>query len=151
MIYHYCDAAAFISIVTNKKLWLTNTRKMNDHSEGAIIERAILKWLREDQERNDPPRYADNAASLIEEALAQNRPELYACCFSRERDSTTQWLNYADRGRGFAIGFREDLLHTNTLVPWNHSSFEGEKYVVPVRFSDNASERLTLNAGAVCR
>lgn len=117
---------------------------MNDHSEGLIIERALMRWIADDLENNDPPQFTDSAAMKIKEALAVGRPELYACCFSRERDSTTQWLNYADKGKGFAIGFDADSIRQNRILPWNHSTFDGEKYVIPVRFSQDPEERLSL-------
>ncbi|MCP2092012.1 UNVERIFIED_ORG: hypothetical protein J2Y81_008118 [Paraburkholderia sediminicola] len=43
-LYHYCDANAFMSIVKNKKLWLSSTSKMNDLNEGSMITRALQKW-----------------------------------------------------------------------------------------------------------
>lgn len=30
MIYHYCDANAFLSIFQNRNLWATSTRYLND-------------------------------------------------------------------------------------------------------------------------
>ncbi|WP_175732303.1 DUF2971 domain-containing protein [Burkholderia ambifaria] len=145
-IYHYCDAAAFLSIITNKQLWLTNTRKMNDHSEGFVIEKALVDWVKQgiDGQFGNLQLWPDDSIDKVKHALAMGRPELYACCFSREKDSTSQWLNYADRARGFAIGFDPEKLWQNRLVPWNHSTFDGERYVVPVRFSNQPEERLTL-------
>ncbi|MCA8504686.1 hypothetical protein LGN13_23600 [Burkholderia multivorans] len=143
MIYHYCDATAFLSIIQEKKLWLSNTRKMNDHSEGFVIERSLLGRIQEAHAADDGI-VADSALDRVKQALATARPELYACCFSRERDSTSQWLNYADRARGFAIGFDPNCLWINRIVPWNHSVLGAEKYVVPVEFSNNPEERLSL-------
>lgn len=40
-INHYCDAGAFTSIVQEKVLWLSNTRRMNDASEVVGMERTF--------------------------------------------------------------------------------------------------------------
>lgn len=146
IIYHYCDASAFLSIITNKKLWVTNTRKMNDHSEGHLIEKAVAQAIRRDLDGKPgrENRMTESDLDKVAHALAMGRPELFACCFSREKDSTAQWLNYADRGRGFAIGFDRETLWRNKVYPWNHSVLDGEKYVVPPRFSRKPDERLTL-------
>ena len=34
LIYHYCPSAAFLSIIENKALWLSEVSKTNDYSEG---------------------------------------------------------------------------------------------------------------------
>lgn len=114
---------------------------MNDFSEGMLIERALNEKLNlrkniEDDERGSPMRATAS--------LKENRPEFYACCFSTERDSTTHWLNYADGGRGFSIGFEAKSLWQNRLQPHNHSIWEGNTYVVPVNTSVNPEERLAL-------
>jgi len=122
MIYHYCDANAFLSIMESGKLRLTNTRRMNDHSEGLIIERAVLGVLRD---RND---MAD-VIPYVEEHLSVRRQDLYACCFSEAEDSVTQWMTYGDDGRGFAIGFDSDLLWQNRVHPLQ---LYDERYYCPI-------------------
>ncbi|CAE6958620.1 DUF2971 domain-containing protein [Paraburkholderia domus] len=110
-IYHYCDATAFLSIVQNRELWLANTRKMNDHSEGSVIARAFVDSLR----THSP---SVGTVDGFQQAVRVNQNELFACCFSQDKDSTVQWMSYADQGRGFAIGFDSDKLWTNKTNPY---------------------------------
>lgn len=140
-IYHYCDAAAFISIITSGMLRLTHTRKMNDHSEGLVIERAMLEWLDDAVQQRV---FSSEDRETVRLALSERRPELYATCFSRERDSTAQWMNYADRGRGFAIGFDPDLLWHNTLASSNHSEWGEDIFVIPVPAETSPEKRIAL-------
>ena len=37
IVYHYCSVPAFISIIRNKELWLTDVLKSNDPMEGQKI------------------------------------------------------------------------------------------------------------------
>ncbi|MBR8278381.1 hypothetical protein KDX15_31510 [Burkholderia cenocepacia] len=38
ILYHYCGAASFKSIIERKALWLCATRRMNDVSETVLVE-----------------------------------------------------------------------------------------------------------------
>ena len=42
VIYHYCSLAAFLSIVKNKSIWLSDISKSNDRQE--------LSWLKSQYE-----------------------------------------------------------------------------------------------------
>lgn len=96
-LYHYCDANAFMSIVKNKKLWLSSTSKMNDLNEGSMITRALHEMVSR--------RYGEAPFDTVRSLSSAFKDELYACCFSSETDSTVQWMTYADSGRGLSIGF----------------------------------------------
>jgi len=102
IIYHYCDANAFMSIVENLKLRLSSTSKMNDLNEGSVTEKYLVSLLKE----------GDREASIEElrAHIEMAKDEMYACCFSRDPDSTVQWMAYANEGKGFAIGFDVDSL-----------------------------------------
>ncbi|MBB5465243.1 hypothetical protein HDG32_001347 [Paraburkholderia sp. CI2] len=96
-IYHYCDANALLSIVKNKKLWLSSTTKMNDVKEGSVVETALRYRLSRPMDKL--------TLEEIDPYIKVVKDEIYACCFSSEGDSTVQWMSYADSGKGFAIGF----------------------------------------------
>jgi hypothetical protein len=103
-IYHYCDVNAFLSIMQGKKLRLCSTSKMNDANEGSLVGRAILGVMEKSIKTND--------FKLLKATISMAKDETYACCFSSDEDSVVQWMNYADQGKGFAIGFDADKLVT---------------------------------------
>ncbi|QBR01827.1 DUF2971 domain-containing protein [Paraburkholderia pallida] len=107
IIYHYCDPHAFLSIIESKALWLSNARKMFDPRVGDGIGSMLVNALAGNQREPQAP---NGAATELLLALNVSRRELFTCCFSGNRDATTQWLNYADRGRGLAIGFDTGVL-----------------------------------------
>ena len=102
ILYHYCDANAFLSIVRNKKLWLCSTNKMNDLNEGSVVERELRRRME--------GRYDSLSCQSVQVGIDVFRNETYACCFSGKADSTVQWMTYADEGKGFAIGFDSRVL-----------------------------------------
>jgi hypothetical protein len=97
ILYHYCDASAFLSIVRNRRLWLSSTFKMNDLNEGSVVEGELLRRMEHEYDASS----RENTLAAIEVF----KDESYACCFSSQADSTVQWMTYADEGKGFAIGF----------------------------------------------
>lgn len=102
IIYHYCDANAFHSICTNKKLWFNDLFSMNDYLESywgySIWEQAastrIEKYGRE---------FLDEIDEVIHFSGLQGL--LLANCFSTDNDVLSQWRAYANDGKGYVIGF----------------------------------------------
>jgi hypothetical protein len=119
IIYHYCDATAFLSIVGQRKLRLCSTAKMNDSSEGSVVESAVKSRL-----NNQKGRTLSTEIELFIQAL---KDEIYACCFSGEKDSTVQWMSYADSGKGFAIGF--DTSEILSIYPDKSTSMTPDEYL----------------------
>lgn len=44
----------------------------------------------------------------------------YVVCFSKDSDSVSQWISYADDGQGLALGFDEDRIK-NTVCKNNNA------------------------------
>lgn len=108
IIYHYCDANAFYSICTNRKLWFNDLFSMNDYMElfwgYSIWEQAASKRLE---------KYGKEFLDEIDEVIHFSGLQglLLANCFSTDKDVLSQWRAYASDGRGYAIGFNaKDLL-----------------------------------------
>lgn len=108
LIYHYCDATAFHSICTNRKLWFNDLFSMNDalemHWGYSIWEKAASKRVE---------KYGLEFLDEIDEIIHSMgfRGLLLANCFSTEKDVLSQWRGYANDGNGYVIGFNaEDLL-----------------------------------------
>ena len=115
VVYHYCDANALLSILTNQKLWYTHAAYLNDTME---IKRGveICQELLSDKLKsfpNDP--VLESAKSYLANA---EKWQYYVCCFSDGRDKLSQWRAYANDGDGFAIGFKKHYLNGNVDGPF---------------------------------
>lgn len=102
IIYHYCDANAFHSICTNRKLWFNDLFSMNDsleiHWGYSIWEEVASLKMKE---------YGKDFLDEIDEILHFSGFQglLLANCFSTNRDVLSQWRAYANDGKGYVIGF----------------------------------------------
>ncbi len=108
ILYHYCDANAFLAICTNKKMRFSDLFSMNDFMEMhwgySIWEQAGTELLEEVGQD-----FLDRIDEVIHTSGVYGL--LVASCFSLDGDVLSQWRAYADDGQGFAIGFKaKDLL-----------------------------------------
>lgn len=102
MLYYYCSANSFMSIVKNKTLRFCDLYHMNDLSElkhGKIIYDQIIENSKE---------FSDDIKTKIDIILKEFiiRSVLLSMSFSREKDLLSQWRGYADDAKGFCIGFK---------------------------------------------
>lgn len=102
IIYHYCDANAFLSICSNKKLWFNDLFSMNDFLE--------LHWGYSIWEEAASARIKKYGFEFIEEIdkiihFLGFQGLLLANSFSIDNDVLSQWRAYANDGRGYVIGF----------------------------------------------
>lgn len=104
IIYHYCDAAAFVSIIESGKLRLTHARKTNDRHERDFFKEKAFEHIVQLAKQHTS---LDSFHELLDKHfdLIENLSDFHICCLSKQRDSVGQWATYADRGAGFAIGF----------------------------------------------
>ncbi|QDT10767.1 DUF2971 domain-containing protein [Planctomycetes bacterium K23_9] len=115
VIYHYCDANALLSILTNQKLWYTHAAYLNDTME---IRKGVefceellssrLKAVASDPVISSAKAYLANAEKW----------QYYVCCFSKGRDKLSQWRAYANDGDGFAVGFKTHYLSKSNDGPF---------------------------------
>lgn len=105
LLYHYCDAVAFESIIRTNKLWLAPFRHSNDSEEGIRAERMLVR-LASKYGLGD-----DEVAEFREELDSLSKVyDCYGLCLSRRGDLLSQWRGYAADGTGFSIGFRPTAL-----------------------------------------
>jgi hypothetical protein len=103
IVYHYCDANAFLAICTNKKIRLSDLFSMNDFMEihwGYYIWEKVANELYDELGKD----FLDRIDKLISSSSLLGL--LVATCFSRDGDVLSQWRAYADDGNGYAIGFK---------------------------------------------
>ncbi len=96
ILYHYCPPEAFFSIINSGELWLSNIAFTNDPLDGRLVTKS-MKDL-----------YSYSNKDFISNCFISS--------FSTDSDSLVQWLAYASRARGFAIGFNfSSLIDENGL------------------------------------
>lgn len=100
IIYHYCDARAAISILCDRKLWLSSFSMSNDYQEGMIGKDAVMAEATRDTRYPHVREAFEIKLRNIDRILGT-----YGMCFSEHGDLLSQWRGYADNGAGFAIGF----------------------------------------------
>jgi len=114
-VYHYTDVGSALAILSSSRLWLTERRHLNDPSElGYGLETAIGIARAMSCDGNSELR--TTFTKELEDGLNQaiNREfAFYVGSFSVNGDSLPQWREYADDGRGIALGF-------------SHTAFDGD-------------------------
>jgi len=110
-LFHYTDVYAVKSIVENGKMWLTDSRFLNDSQEMHDGVERIINYL-EHQKKHFSHRYEclELAAGYLAQDLglgpyfkSERRP-VYVCSFSEQRDLLSQWRAYGS----YAIEFESD-------------------------------------------
>lgn len=118
VIYHYCDAYAFLSICQNNKLWFNDLHSMNDLSERhygyGIWEESVNQIIQQEIENitneceknkkfEELKKYLDEIDKVMH--LSGRKYVHTATCFTRNSDLLSQWRGYANDGQGYCIGF----------------------------------------------
>lgn len=107
IIYHYCPIEAFYGIVESKKIWLTDSRYMNDKYEGTWIDKVAKETISSlNGEYNE-----EVLNNFHHHYNSMKNKKYYLACFSKESDKLSQWRGYADDGQGIAIGFSRDAIY----------------------------------------
>lgn len=113
ILYHYCSLQGLRGIIEEKHLRMTSVFWMDDTTE--------LFWLYEVVTRvlDRQPPDARNALHERFQQLMKDRQlsNVFCTCFSEDPDSRSQWLEYADDGHGFAIGFDPKTFDLKRTVP----------------------------------
>jgi hypothetical protein len=143
ILYHYCNSNALLNFIKFQELYLSDIRGMNDYSEMSygkkLINESIRPNLDLDSYRNLHALFNDDLT------LALNEPFVF--CLSAEEQLLSQWINYADHGRGFVVGFNIDpkALEIIGINPKGHSSLHAidSKIVLsPVIYNNELQKKL---------
>lgn len=114
--YHYCNVDAFLSIIRNKVLWLSDVKKSNDPWEGGKVFQDILdyyssqRWKKDGYDPNELSRLMDLVMEYDDEMRLYNDFYAYAICFSESGDLLSQWRGYTQDAAGISLGFDENIL-----------------------------------------
>ena len=130
LYYHYCKVDTLYSMVTHKKLWLSDAKYMNDKLEPIYVNTVvndILKNLEEDTSV-DKNRIAQFEKYYNELKGKQH----FLMCFSKIGDLLSQWRGYGDDAKGVSIGFD----FNNTFYPKEPFSVNGKSQTGQLGYQD---------------
>jgi hypothetical protein len=131
-LWHYTNLSTFEKIIKGGTFHLNRLDRMNDSQEG--------QWLSSHLERTlSPANYSPTEGTPLDPWRIIKRPaDAFAISFSQNPDLLSQWVGYANGGRGIAIGFDPKLLREvcNPITDWKdladcytpHTIFCGVEY-----------------------
>lgn len=99
MIYHYCNADVFESIIKNREIWLSDVTKLNDESEYKLGYKIIREVL------NEFGLAEHDIVNEMSDANLNEGFQILICSFSYNGDLKSQWDKYAAQATGMSIGF----------------------------------------------
>jgi hypothetical protein len=121
-LWHYTNAAGAHGILTSRELFASHFSQVNDPGEVRLAETDLLRRARE--RASEHPVIAMFAENFQNLSFSQNYG-IYVACLSEDGDLRSQWVEYGDGGRGFAIGFDAELLRIHRGSGWR---------MIPVRY-----------------
>lgn len=131
LIFHYCSTQSALSILKSNEIWMTNIRNMNDGNETIGVYKIFFDLLKKYDKMNSLDamcKFADTPGSIQLYETCLGAYSEHVVCFSKDPDSVSQWISYADDGYGLAIGFDEDRI-TNITSANNTLSYQRITYV----------------------
>jgi len=128
ILYHYCSAETFSSIIKHKSIWLSSVSQSNDSMEGCLVSKIFFEAARQSlyektsttnpnlqkvlNTRHTAGAEIQYSAEKDKELIAVFEQEHYGLSFSlsEEGDLLSQWRGYADDASGFSIGFSKKCI-----------------------------------------
>jgi hypothetical protein len=108
ILYHYTNSQAFREILNSGTVWASDIRYMNDASEVRYVSDVLKSAIKEAKRFV----HGDDECELLERISntfdITEMLRVFALCFSELHDSIPQWIAYAGRRGGFAIGLKLD-------------------------------------------
>jgi hypothetical protein len=114
-LWHYTTAAGAHAILTDGMMHASHFSHLNDPGEIRFAEELLLRIAHSRQDLHEV------FGAFIErfDALSFSRNhEVYVASFSAAPDLRSQWVEYAEAGRGFCVGFDADLLTRKRGPGW---------------------------------
>lgn len=117
-IYHYCSVDTFNLIISNKCIRASDLNKTNDYMEKRWACKMLLSIIQDELEKlgvkinlDENYKYWDGIDShrkfLEKEIISfmDSADPILIACFSKQKDTLSQWRAYGQDGYGSAIGF----------------------------------------------
>jgi hypothetical protein len=114
-VWHYTNLVGFEGILSSGRVWATEAHHTTDKTEFVHARDVAARYLERLQPKDDSMATARQWAQDIlarafdEGALSPSRAEIFVASFCGTDDLKSQWMEYADAGRGVGLSF--DLRH----------------------------------------
>ena len=108
LIYHYTTISGLIGIISNKDLWASDCRFLNDGTELSYAKEIFLKEV----EKLKLPPLAGGGYPLPGSSLYYF--QMFITCFCKDGDLLSQWRGYGT-DQGYALGFDTHLLNASVI------------------------------------
>jgi hypothetical protein len=124
-VWHYTNMAGFGGILSSGRVWATEAHHTTDETEFVHARDVAAHYLDDWQPANKSMARAKQAAqetlahAFDKGALAPSRTEIFVASFCAVDDLKSQWMEYADAGRGVSLSF--DLRHVRPPVEIGNS------------------------------
>jgi hypothetical protein len=141
-VWHYTTLQGFEGILSSGAIWATDLRFLNDTSEFVHAREIAKACLHEAEDVIRKLRFEEiEFSELIDKeftagALSPREQSVFVSSFTTEPDLLSQWMRYADNGRGVAVAFDlrmirppQDLELAVTFAPCVYTQAEKERLI----------------------
>jgi hypothetical protein len=110
-VWHYTTIGGLEGILSSNRIWATDAGFTTDATEFVHARKVAVDYLNSLQSADQHVAFARDAAlemvtrSFDRGVLSRNHTEVYVISFSAAVDLKSQWMEYADGGRGVSIAF----------------------------------------------
>jgi hypothetical protein len=141
-VWHYTDPRGFEGIISSGRVWATEAHHTTDKTEFVNARDVARRCLERLEPKDDGMVMAKRTALEVqshafdEGVLSSSLAEIFVASFCEVEDLKSQWMEYADAGRGVALSF--DLRHIRppveigcsvTFAPCLYATDEKERLV----------------------
>ena len=111
-LYHYTSPAGLLGILSNRYIFATDSRFVNDSQElKYALDSVLLPLLSELRpDESDPAGYISNARNFLDREVNHHS---YIACFTERGDQLSQWHGYGSGVGAISIGFNANSLQSN--------------------------------------
>ena len=108
-VWHYTNLAGFEGILSSGRVWATEAHHTTDKTEFVHARDVAARYLDRLHPRDDSMAAAKQAAqdtlarAFDVGALSPSRVEIFVASFCATDDLKSQWMEYADQGRGVSL------------------------------------------------
>lgn len=110
-VWHYTTLAGFEGILSSGTIWATEAHYTKDTAEFIHARTIAADFLERMNAYDEAMAYAKKAgidmlALVFDQGVcSQSKTEIFVASFSAARDLKSQWMEFADSGKGVNIGF----------------------------------------------
>lgn len=144
-VWHYTNLSGFEGILSSGRVWATEAHHTTDKTELIHAREIAVNFLERWRPGNVNMEWARQSAQEIilhafdDGPLASSKSEIFIVSFSAADDLKSQWIEYANGGRGVSLSF--DLRHVRPP-----SEIESAATFAPCLYKAEEKERMLEDA-----